>query len=61
VIGRSRSEAGAEALTRAGAEVFRGDANELDRLRVAAEAADGVIYAAMNYPGFAGSWADGRS
>jgi nucleoside-diphosphate-sugar epimerase len=49
VVGLSRSDAGAEALTRAGAEVFRGDVNDLDRLRVAAEAADGVIHAAFNH------------
>ncbi len=48
VVGLSRSNAGAEALTRAGAEVFRGDVNDLDRLRTAAEAADGVIHAAFN-------------
>ena len=42
VVGLSRSDAGAEALTRAGAEVFRGDVNDLDCLRTAAEAADGV-------------------
>jgi uncharacterized protein YbjT (DUF2867 family) len=39
VVGLSRSEAGTEALTRAQAEVFRGDVNDLDRLRAAAEAA----------------------
>ncbi len=49
VVGLSRSDAGAEALTRAGAEVFRGDVNDLDRLRTAAEAADGVIHAAFNH------------
>ena len=49
VVGLSRSDAGAEALTRAGAEVFRGDVNDLDRLRAAAEAADGVIHAAFNH------------
>ena len=32
VVGLSRSDAGAEALTRAGAEVFRGEVNDLDRL-----------------------------
>jgi uncharacterized protein YbjT (DUF2867 family) len=41
VVGLSRSDASAEALTRAGAEVFRGDVNDLDRLRVAAEGVDG--------------------
>ena len=49
VVGLSRSDAGAEALTRAGAEVFRGDVNDLDRLRTAAEAADGVIHAAFTH------------
>jgi nucleoside-diphosphate-sugar epimerase len=49
VVGLSRSDAGAEALARAGAEVFRGDVNDLDRLRTAAAAADGVIHAAFNH------------
>jgi nucleoside-diphosphate-sugar epimerase len=49
VVGLSRSDAGAEALARAGAEAFRGDVNDLDRLRTAAEAADGVIHAAFNH------------
>jgi nucleoside-diphosphate-sugar epimerase len=49
VVGLSRSDAGAETLARAGAEVFRGDVNDLDRLRVAAETADGVIHAAFNH------------
>ncbi len=49
VVGLSRSGAGAEALTRAGAEVFHGDVNDLGRLRIAAEAADGVIHAAFNH------------
>jgi nucleoside-diphosphate-sugar epimerase len=49
VIGLSRSDAGAEALASAGAEVFRGDVNDLDRLRTAAETADGVIHAAFNH------------
>jgi nucleoside-diphosphate-sugar epimerase len=49
VVGLSRSDAGAEALTRAGAEVFRGDVNDLDRLRTAAAAADGIIHAAFNH------------
>jgi nucleoside-diphosphate-sugar epimerase len=49
VVGLSRSDAGAEALTRAGAQAFRGDVNDLDRLRTAAEGADGVIHAAFNH------------
>ena len=49
VIGLSRSDAGAEALTRAGAEVLRGDVNDLQRLRAAAQGAGGVIHAAFNH------------
>jgi nucleoside-diphosphate-sugar epimerase len=49
VVGLSRSDAGAEALTRAGAEVLHGDVNDLDRLRTAAEAADGIVHAAFNH------------
>jgi nucleoside-diphosphate-sugar epimerase len=49
VVALTRSDAGAEALTRAGAEVVRGDVNDLDRLHAAAEAADGVIHAAFNH------------
>lgn len=49
VVGLSRSDAGAEALTGAGAEVFRGDVNDLGRLRSAAETADAVIHAAFNH------------
>jgi nucleoside-diphosphate-sugar epimerase len=49
VVGLCRSDAGAEALTRAGAEVVRGDVNDLDRLRAAAQTADGVIHAAFNH------------
>jgi nucleoside-diphosphate-sugar epimerase len=49
VVGLSRSQAGGEALTRSGAEVFSGDVNDLDRLRIAAESADGVIHAAFNH------------
>jgi nucleoside-diphosphate-sugar epimerase len=49
VVGLSRSDSGAEELIRAGAEAFRGDVNDLDRLRTAAEAADGIIHAAFNH------------
>jgi nucleoside-diphosphate-sugar epimerase len=49
VVGLSRSDAGAEALERAGAKVFRGDVNDLDGLRTAADGADGIIHAAFNH------------
>ena len=49
VVGLTRSDAGAEALARAGAEASRGDVNDLGRLRAAAEGADGVIHAAFNH------------
>jgi nucleoside-diphosphate-sugar epimerase len=49
VVGLSRSEAGSAALTRSGAEIFSGDVNDLDQLRIAAESADGVIHAAFDH------------
>ena len=49
VVGLSRSEAGAETLNRAGAEVFRGDINDLEHLRTAAAGAEGIIHAAFNH------------
>jgi nucleoside-diphosphate-sugar epimerase len=49
VAGLTRSDAGAEALGRAGAEIVRGDLNDLDRLSTAAKAADAVIHAAFNH------------
>jgi nucleoside-diphosphate-sugar epimerase len=49
VVGLTRSDAGAEALTRAGADVFTSDVNDLDRLREAASQADGVIHTAFNH------------
>jgi nucleoside-diphosphate-sugar epimerase len=49
VVGLSRSDARAATLTRAGAEVFRGDVNDLDGLRTAAHAADGVIHTAFDH------------
>ena len=49
VVGLSRSDAGAEALASAGAKVFRGDVTDLEALRDAAEAADGIIHTAFNH------------
>jgi nucleoside-diphosphate-sugar epimerase len=47
VLGLSRSEVGAKALAGAGAEVHRGDLNDLESLRQGALACDGVIHTAF--------------
>ncbi|MDT8915977.1 SDR family oxidoreductase [Amycolatopsis sp. PS_44_ISF1] len=49
VAGLSRSDAGAEALARAGAKVCRGDVNDLEKLRAAVASADGVIHTAFDH------------
>jgi nucleoside-diphosphate-sugar epimerase len=49
VVGLSRSSAGADALSRAGADVLRGDVNDPDCLRSAAATADATIHAAFNH------------
>lgn len=49
VVGLARSDASADALAHAGAEVRRGDLDDLDGLREAAAAADGVVHLAFKH------------
>lgn len=49
VLGMTRSDAGAAALTAAGAEVHRGRLEDLDSLREGAKQADAVIHCAFDH------------
>src|SRR5258708_27222202 len=49
VVGLTRSDKGAEALEEAGAELHRGSLDDLDSLRAAAAAVDGVIHLAFGH------------
>ena len=49
VLGLARSDSSAQAIQAAGAQVHRGDIEDLDSLRTGAESADGVIHLAFNH------------
>ncbi|MGW4565994.1 SDR family oxidoreductase [Streptomyces sp. NPDC004561] len=57
VVGLARSDSSAAALEKAGAEVVRGTLDDLDTLRTAAAASDGVIHLAFKHDiAFSGSF-----
>ena len=63
VLGLARSDANAEIITKAGAEVHRGDLKDIESLKRGAKAADGVIHLAFvhDFSDFAGASAVDRA
>jgi nucleoside-diphosphate-sugar epimerase len=53
VVGLARSDVAAETVARLGAEVWRGDLDDIDGLRRAASEADGVIHLAFRHDAMA--------
>jgi len=49
VVGLARSDAAAARVTRLGAEVLRGDLDDLDSLRAGAASSDGVVHLGYNH------------
>src|ERR1700745_4083390 len=49
VLGLARSDAAAETVAASGAEVLRGDVQDIDALRAGAEQADGVVPLAFRH------------
>ena len=50
VLGLARSDAAAQAVADMGAEVLRGDLNDIDALRAGARHSDGLIHLAFVVP-----------
>ena len=63
VLGLARSDASAEAVTKAGAEPHRGDLKDIESLKTGAKAADGVIHLAFihDFQDLAGACATDRA